>query len=281
MTGNGLDRLLINEPDLALRRRTRLLFDWLDTHPRGSLLDVPCGRGYHLALLHRLGRRSLLGVDIDADTLAVAEKATASLAGISLCRSAVDALPAGDSSFDLVLCSEGLEHFEDDHAALVEIYRVMRPGALLAISVPNQRYPLAWDPLNRALESITGRHISSGPLAGIWANHLRLYDRDALQRVVSGAGFVVEETRSLTHHCFPFSHNLLYGIGKPLVERSLLPETLSRALDRSEPGPEPVLDRGLIGAAFSIFGALDRFNSMDEPVGRTSVNLCLRARKPG
>jgi 2-polyprenyl-3-methyl-5-hydroxy-6-metoxy-1,4-benzoquinol methylase len=51
----------------------------------------------------------------------------------------VSALPYGDSSFDRALCLDVLEHlpFEQQSLALSELYRVLKPGGELLVSVPN------------------------------------------------------------------------------------------------------------------------------------------------
>lgn len=51
----------------------------------------------------------------------------------------VRAMPYSDSSFDVVLFLDTLEHlsFEDQPKALQEIHRVLRPGGFLVVSVPN------------------------------------------------------------------------------------------------------------------------------------------------
>ena len=46
------------------------------------------------------------------------------------------ALPFADACFDRVLCSEVLEHVSDPGAAAAELARVLKPGGLLAASVP-------------------------------------------------------------------------------------------------------------------------------------------------
>ena len=47
------------------------------------------------------------------------------------------ALPFRSGSFDAVVCSETLEHIPDDGAAVAEIRRVLAPGGLLFVTVPN------------------------------------------------------------------------------------------------------------------------------------------------
>lgn len=46
-------------------------------------------------------------------------------------------LPFRDGAFDKVMCTEVLEHIPDDQAGIQELHRVARPGANLAVSVPN------------------------------------------------------------------------------------------------------------------------------------------------
>jgi len=45
-------------------------------------------------------------------------------------------LPFKNSSFDIVICSEVLEHIPDDKRALSELVRILKPGKILAVSVP-------------------------------------------------------------------------------------------------------------------------------------------------
>lgn len=45
-------------------------------------------------------------------------------------------LPFADASYDLVYASHVLEHIDDDHAALSEVRRVLRPGGMAVLPVP-------------------------------------------------------------------------------------------------------------------------------------------------
>jgi len=42
-----------------------------------------------------------------------------------------------EESFDLVVCSEVIEHTRDPYLAVKELYRVLKPGGMLALTVPN------------------------------------------------------------------------------------------------------------------------------------------------
>jgi len=178
-----------------------------------------------------------------------------------------------------VILSEILEHIEDDVAGLREVRRVLKPGGVVAITVPNANYPFLWDPINKTLETLFHTKIRRGPLAGIWANHVRLYTREQLRTVVERAGLVVEAERAFTHYSFPFIHNLVYGLGKPLLESGLLPGKLADAADRTAFDRNNGSLLNPINLGVAVLNFFDRPNKLNEPPGRSTVNLALLGRK--
>lgn len=50
-------------------------------------------------------------------------------------------MPFDSDTFDGVLLNEVLEHVQDEHEALSEIQRVLKPGGVLALYSPNRRFP--------------------------------------------------------------------------------------------------------------------------------------------
>jgi hypothetical protein len=163
---------------------------------------------------------------------------------------------------------------------LREAHRVLRPGAAAAITVPHANYPWAWDPLNRTLESLRLPPIRRGPLAGIWAEHLRLYRIAELRDVVRRAGFEIVDECATVRHCLPFSHNLIYGIGKPLLESGVLPAALAAAIDRRRAAGDAGAGSGAARLLRAILATGDDRNRDDEGFDVPSVNLCVKARKP-
>lgn len=274
-----LELMTRNEADMAFKKRVRTVFEWLDPQDDDVILDGGCGRGYYLNMFRYVSQCRLYGVELDPDILRKAQRNVGGLPGVTVLNASLYALPFPDASIDKVVFSEVLEHLEDDVAGLRELARVLKPGGVIAITVPNAHYPLWWDPINKVLEKATGRHISRGPLAGIWANHERLYTRAALRAAVAGAGLQVEEERAFTHFCFPFIHNIVYGLGKPLLESGRLPGSLATAADRMtfEANSGSVLNPVNLGLA--VFNFFDRPNKLNEPEGRATVNLCVKARK--
>ena len=129
-------------------------------------------------------------------------------------------------------------------------------------------------------DSLFHAHIQTGPLAGIWANHIRLYTAEKLRNTVEAAGFRVEAERAFTHYSFPFIHNVVYGLGKPLLESGALPPSMANAADRTAFDRNDGSLLNPINLGLAVLNWFDRPNVMDEPPGRSTVNLCIKGRKP-
>jgi len=274
-----LEKMLANEADMAFRRRVPILLDYLELRDGARVLDCGCGMGFYLMVMSRLWDLELVGLDMDPERLRWASEH-----GIEaeLVEGDAQRLPFEDSSFDAVLLTEVLEHLPDDDAALSEVLRVLRPGGVLSLSVPHARYPIAWDPINFVWTALGGAPIRHGPVVGIWTNHVRLYDAQALAERIRSSGLELEVLEESTHACFPFMHFLVYGIGKPLIEHGLVPGGLRTSVDRFT-GLENTGNRlNPFNLARSLFRLVDRLN--DRPPDARHhrfVNVLAKARKPG
>lgn len=113
-----------------------------------------------------------------------------------------------------------MEHLEDDKKAVVELYRVLKKGGTLLVSVPNINFPFLWDPLNWMLMKLFNIHVNKNTwwLAGIWADHERLYSEYDIKKLLNFK-FKILNFKLVVSWCWPFTHFLLYGIGKNIVER--------------------------------------------------------------
>jgi ubiquinone/menaquinone biosynthesis C-methylase UbiE len=133
-------------------------------------LDVGCGDGRLSALLD-VGELTL------ADVSAVAlERARRRLPEARVVELEPDApLPLADSTFDLVLCAETLEHVRDVQLLLSEIRRVLSPGGRLALTTP------ATPPLMRPPDPLSP--------------HLRAFTRRSLRRLLDELGFELHSLR--------------------------------------------------------------------------------------
>ena len=277
---DAIRRMTRNEADMAFKKRVQTVFEWIPLAGDARILDCACGRGFYLNMIRHVSACRLVGLELEADIIAKARRNVGHLPDITLTRGTIYALPFPDDYFDGVILSEILEHIDDDVAGLREVWRVLKPGGVVAITVPHANYPFWWDPINKTLETVFHTKIRRGPLAGIWANHVRLYERDQLRAAAEQAGFVVEAERAFTHYSFPFIHNLVYGLGKPLLESGLMPQAMANAADRTTFDKNRGSLLNPINLGVAVLNLFDRPNKLDEPPGRSTVNLALKGRKP-
>lgn len=275
-----LGRLTRNEADMAFKKRVQTIFEWIEPTDDKVIFDCACGRGFYLNMIRTVSKCRIVGLELDPEVIVKTNRNIGHLPDIYLARANIYQQPYPAASFDAAILSEILEHVDDDVRGLTEVYRVLKPGGVVAITVPNANYPFWWDPINKSLEALLGTHIQHGPLAGIWANHVRLYTRERLRQAVEAAGFIVEEERAFTHYSFPFIHNLVYGLGKPLLEAGALPTSMSNAADRTKFDQNDGSLLNPINLGLAVFNWFDRPNVISEAPDRSTVNLCIKGRKP-
>lgn len=97
------------------------------------IIDVGCGTGDNLQyLIDRDGE--FHGLEYSTRTADMAMRMVGDRAKIQV--GSVNAMPYPDEFFDAALCIEVLEHVHDDAGGIEEIFRVLKPGAGLVISLP-------------------------------------------------------------------------------------------------------------------------------------------------
>ena len=225
------------EGDLAFRRRSETIVEWIDAKAGDLTLDCGCGYGFTLRVLTALNHGRFVGLDFQQERLDEIRSRGIGEGHLDLVRGSAMELPFADNTFDHIVCSEVLEHLPDDWAAVRELFRVLKPGGNLVITVPSENFPFTWDPPNWVLKRVTAGRVQlkgERPWSGIWYGHERLYSPQVLRDAVLEAGFAIEEERGLAHVTPPFAHLLLYGIGKPLLQSGILPKRLASQAGREE-----------------------------------------------
>jgi len=215
--------ILDSEVDPAFARRAGIIFENLDLSGGEKILEIGCGRGFYLNVLSKVfPKLDITGIDLNEKYLSVAKRFINNNK-VKLIKADATKLPFANKTFDRIIATEILEHIPNDQKAISEIYRVLKPGGMVMVTVPNTNYPFLWDPTNWILERIFKWHLPSNIwwLSGIWADHVRLYGEKELKDKIEKKGFKVQKVWHATHYCFPFSHFLFYGIGKNLVERGI------------------------------------------------------------
>lgn len=126
-------------PDFArynpgARHRRRLIADCLGAERFSSVLDVGCGQGELLALLRGAHPEvaSLAGIDLSPDQVARNGERWPDMEFFAL-DVQKEALKR---TFDLVVCSEVIEHLDDQRAAMGNLARMVRAGGRLLVTCP-------------------------------------------------------------------------------------------------------------------------------------------------
>ena len=149
------------------------------------LLDIGCGNGRHTAAAYGHDRVAAVGVDRNPEDLRAARdrleyhERLGAHGGGAWCLAAADALalPFRDQSFDIVICSEVLEHIPDHQRAAREIVRVLKPGGTLVASVPR------WFPEKICWALSREYHQAN-------QGHVRIYRTGPLKHMIEAAGVV-------------------------------------------------------------------------------------------
>lgn len=110
----------------------------------GRVLDLGCAFGLATRMLKRRGYDA---VGVDASPAYIARAQSADPQSTYILADAAN-VPLADASFDGVVFLDVLEHLPDEHGAISEVARLLKPGGTVVVSVPH-RGPLAWlDSLN-------------------------------------------------------------------------------------------------------------------------------------
>ena len=168
-------------------------FDRFGVLPGERVLDMGCGAGRHAFELYRRGA-DVVALDQNTSDLAevaVMFEAMAAEGQVPTGSSAATvegdalALPFDDGEFDRIIAAEILEHIPDDRTAMEELFRVLKPGGVLAVTVPR------WfaEKVNWALSD--AYHEGEG-------GHVRIYKESELRGRLEDVGFVVDG-RSFAH----------------------------------------------------------------------------------
>jgi SAM-dependent methyltransferase len=176
--GAGIYRRLRDERYASLREERVAHFeqDLVELErfgPTGPLLDVGCGSGYFLEAARRRGWEPVRGVELNSWMVELGREA-----GLDIASGELREQGYPDGAFQLVSFWDVIEHMNDPRAELAEAHRILRPGGVLALLVPDA-------------ESFWARLLGERWWAVI-RMHLFYFTRETVTRLLEQSGFAVE-----------------------------------------------------------------------------------------
>jgi methionine biosynthesis protein MetW len=105
-------------------------------HTPNTVLDIGCGNGQGIILIAKLFNidfHNVYGIDIDDTSIATCRKI------FNVIKTDVERneLPFRDSTFDLVICNQVLEHLKNYRKTMNDTIRVTKKGGYIVFGIPN------------------------------------------------------------------------------------------------------------------------------------------------
>jgi ubiquinone/menaquinone biosynthesis C-methylase UbiE len=131
---------LLGIPHVELRNRARLILGNYKVKWNDKILDAGSGIGlYALHYATNTENQYVMGVDISEDKIRNANKLRDAI-GAKNCAFIVGDIAhsySKNDNYDLIVCSDVLEHIPDDQVAFKELVRVLKPGGTMLLTFPS------------------------------------------------------------------------------------------------------------------------------------------------
>jgi SAM-dependent methyltransferase len=216
---------------------------------RGTILDAGCGAGTLTDRLLRMGYR-VVAID-DSPEFVAHTQARAQRAGFAdrlrAQRGDLQSIDLEPGTLDGIVCGDVLEHLPDDASAVRAMARALKPGGVLALTVPAGAASYDW--------------------LDAWAGHERRYDEPALRALLADADLRLEYLRRWGFPFMALYERLVQRPGLAHASRGAGSDSLVARLARSGP-----VTRGL--------SALFRLDELFEGASSRGTGFIARARKP-
>ena len=189
MSERNLDKAALRgEPSYVWRagqqRRLELIVRAAGERIKGCILENGCGVGMYVEHLSPFGG-TVIGLEYDF------ERATEARQNSPLIiNAAAESLPLPSGTFDLILSHEVIEHVQEDHTAIREIVRALKPGGRAVIFCPNRGYPFETHGVYWKGKYYFGNKLFVNylprALRDKLAPHVRVYSKHDMQKLFEG-----------------------------------------------------------------------------------------------
>ena len=162
---------------------------------RGAALEVGPGSGVYVPLLARLFDRVTVS-DVHDAYLDAARVMAAGHANVTIVQDDIRQPALPTASFDVILCTEVIEHMKESRAALAGMRRLLRPGGVLLLSTPQRYSPLEVCSKIAFLPVVIGlvRLVYREPI--LPTGHINLMTAGEMRRQLAEAGFGIRESHA-------------------------------------------------------------------------------------
>lgn len=185
---------------------------WYSTYVNNTdrVLDLGCGNGQSAIKISKISK-AVIAVDINNDSLTIASRSAGRLGvkNIKFDKANLEGkLKFKRNSFDKIIFLDVLEHLQNRDQILQEVKRILRPGGLLFLGVPNSQ--TSWKKLQRSV----GICSFSDP------DHKIEFSESQIRKLLSNHGFTIKNF-GYDHFDTPLRgiFDVIGGFSLPVYER--------------------------------------------------------------
>jgi len=186
-------------------RRVYWIIKLLSPQENEKIFEVGCGAGH---ILQKVDVGQLSGIDLSPKMLSLARRRLGDNVELKKCNA--ESIDYSNSLFDKAICSEVLEHTLHPSRVIEEIARVLKPGGMVILSIPNENR------INRVKEIFVATGIfkllfKNIPEENEW--HLHNFSLPILRSMTKG---ILEEVeiKALPNRFFPLRYVGKYKVMK-------------------------------------------------------------------
>ncbi|MGB5901103.1 MAG: methyltransferase domain-containing protein [Geitlerinemataceae cyanobacterium] len=186
----SINPIALKAKDFLDRRKVKTWLNYVNTDlAKLNFLDVGCGNGRYLQMLHRLGvpKSQLYGIEMSQGSIdSLQSEGYRGYYG--RLEDVENELP--ENTFDLIVLLQVIEHVEHPRTTIQTLSRLLRPGGILVLETPNtQSLDVTW--------------FRQGYWGGYhFPRHWNLFDRSTLTRLATEANLQVKDIRYLPSPAF-------------------------------------------------------------------------------
>lgn len=154
--------------------------------------DAGCGLGFFSEILQKNGAE-VFALDVGLNLINKTREKSGAFGTVG----SILNTPFKNNKFDLIICSEVIEHTPNPMGAIPELYRVLKPGGFLVLTVPNRFWKFA---------EIIARKTHIRPYLG-YENFVGYYN---LRKHILKAGFHIE--KQFGFNLFPLFYKPFFSV---------------------------------------------------------------------